>query len=80
MIPNTFFSVSGIMSGGERKKRITKEQAWEEAGSEFYQESYPGAIDELEAFQRDPNHLKTLLPSKQNRAAGKGCLCIFKYV
>lgn len=59
------------MSGGERKKRLTHEQAWEEAGSEFYQESYAGAQEDLEAFQRDPNHLKTLLPSKQNRGAGE---------
>ncbi|KAI5703961.1 transmembrane channel-like protein 7 isoform X2 [Diaphorina citri] len=57
------------MSGGERKKRITQEQAWEEAGSEFYQESYPGALEDLEVLKRDPNHLKTLLPSKQNRGA-----------
>uniref|UniRef100_A0A8D8UX85 Transmembrane channel-like protein 7 n=2 Tax=Cacopsylla melanoneura TaxID=428564 RepID=A0A8D8UX85_9HEMI len=57
------------MSGGERKKRLPQEQAWEEAGSEFYQESYAGAQEDLEAFQRDPNHLKTLLPSKQNRGA-----------
>jgi hypothetical protein len=67
------------MSGGERKKRITQEQAWEEAGSEFYQESYPGALEDLEVLKRDPNHLKTLLPSKQNRGAGKFIyFCFYK--
>lgn len=57
------------MSGGNKKKP-TKIQGWEEAGSEFYQESYPTDA-EFDAFQRDPNpkHLATLLPSKQTRAA-----------
>ena len=53
------------MSGGkERKTRSNKTQGWEEAGSEFYQESYPG---DLENLQRDPTVIATLLPSKQNR-------------
>ncbi|EFA00942.1 transmembrane channel-like protein 7 [Tribolium castaneum] len=58
------------MSGGGNKKKPTKTQGWEEAGSEFYQESYPTDA-ELDALQRDPNpkHLATLLPSKQTRAA-----------
>ncbi|XP_049781424.1 transmembrane channel-like protein 7 isoform X1 [Schistocerca cancellata] len=56
------------MSGGERKKRVSRGQGWEEAGSEFYQESYPADVD-LEALQRDPSHIATLLPSKQSRAA-----------
>lgn len=32
------------MSNGKEKKasRSSKAQGWEEAGSEFYQESYPG--------------------------------------
>lgn len=52
------------MSGGKEKKtsRSHKAQGWEEAGSEFYQESYPGDIDNV---QRDPSKLATLLPSKQ---------------
>lgn len=44
------------MSGGERKKRACdKGQGWEEAGAEFYQESYPAAIeaDLQQALQRD---------------------------
>lgn len=53
------------MSGGkEKKNKLTKVQGWEEAGSEFYQECYPG---DLENLQRDPLKLATLLPSKQNR-------------
>lgn len=55
------------MSGGERKKRTSRTQGWEEAGAEFYQESYPGDVD-LEVLQRDPSHIATLLPSKQCRA------------
>lgn len=54
------------MSGGERKKRASRGTGWEEAGAEFYQESYPGDAD-MEALQRDPHHIATLLPSKQNR-------------
>nr|CAD7404567.1 unnamed protein product [Timema cristinae] len=57
-----------VMSGGERKKRTSRGQGWEEAGAEFYQESYPADVD-LEVLQRDPSHLATLLPSKQSRAA-----------
>ncbi|KAJ8982380.1 hypothetical protein NQ317_005474 [Molorchus minor] len=56
------------MSGGGNKKKTTRSQGWEEAGSEFYQESYP-LDSEIEVLQRDPKHLATLLPSKQTRAA-----------
>ncbi|XP_060519239.1 transmembrane channel-like protein 7 [Cylas formicarius] len=55
------------MSGGERKKKNTRSQGWEEAGSEFYQESYPGDA-EIEVLCKDPKRLATLLPSKQTRA------------
>ncbi|KAG5896068.1 hypothetical protein JTB14_006857 [Gonioctena quinquepunctata] len=56
------------MSGGANRKKTTRSQGWEEAGSEFYQESYP--VDtEIEVLQRDPKQLATLLPSKQTRAA-----------
>lgn len=59
------------MSGGkDRKSRSSKTQGWEEAGGEFYQESYPADLDG--AMQRDPAAIATLLPSKQNRA-GKFC-------
>jgi hypothetical protein len=52
------------MSGGkEKKSRSSKTQGWEEAGSEFYQESYPG--DQMDNIHRDPSKLATLLPSKQ---------------
>ncbi|XP_063707804.1 transmembrane channel-like protein 7 isoform X2 [Culicoides brevitarsis] len=59
------------MSGGaksdRKSKSSSKTQGWEEAGAEFYQESYPG---DLEGLQRsDPSKLATLLPSKQNRNA-----------
>lgn len=54
------------MSGGANRKKTTRSQGWEEAGSEFYQESYPGD-SEIEVLQRDPKHLHTLLPSKQTR-------------
>lgn len=37
---------------------------WEEAGAEFYQESFPAGS---EWDQRDPAAIATLLPSKQNR-------------
>lgn len=60
------------MSGGERKKRGTdRGHGWEEAGAEFYQESYPVAIeaDLQQALQRDPSHIATLLPSKKSRVA-----------
>lgn len=40
---------------------------WEEAGGEFYQESFPTDLDGA-VITRDPTALATLLPSKQNRA------------
>ena len=58
------------MSGGERKKRGgDRGQGWEEAGAEFYQESYPAVMeaDLQQALQRDPSHIATLLPSKKSR-------------
>ncbi|KAL1518194.1 hypothetical protein ABEB36_001855 [Hypothenemus hampei] len=55
------------MSGGEKKRKGTRSQGWEEAGAEFYQESYPGDGD-IESLWKDPNRLATLLPSKQTRA------------
>lgn len=57
------------MSGGKEKKRA-KAQGWEEAGAEFYQESYPG---DVESFHRDPSKLATLLPSKQTRVGECHC-------
>ncbi|KAK2585214.1 hypothetical protein KPH14_009919 [Odynerus spinipes] len=59
------------MSGGERKKRgCDRAQGWEEAGAEFYQESYPAAIEaDLQQALRDPSHIATLLPSKKSRVA-----------
>lgn len=59
------------MSGGKdrKSKSSSKTQGWEQAEDEFYQESYPG---DLENFQRDPSAIATLLPSKQNRY-GKCC-------
>lgn len=60
------------MSGGERKKRgCDRGHGWEEAGAEFYQESYPAAMeaDLQQALQRDPSHIATLLPSKKSRVA-----------
>lgn len=59
------------MSGGGPKKKPPKGHGWEEAGAEFYQESYPTDA-EFDVLQRDPKHLATLLPSKQTR--GKWCL------
>ncbi|GJQ77862.1 hypothetical protein Trydic_g16115 [Trypoxylus dichotomus] len=57
------------MSGGANRKKSNRGQGWEEAGSEFYQESYPSNDVELhDVLQKDPKHLATLLPSKQNRA------------
>lgn len=55
------------MSGGKEKKasRLNKTQGWEEAGAEFYQESYPGEVENN--VHRDPSKLATLLPSKQTR-------------
>ncbi|KAI4478729.1 hypothetical protein M0804_011757 [Polistes exclamans] len=66
------------MSGGERKKRgCDRAQGWEEAGAEFYQESYPAAIeaDLQQALQRDPSHIATLLPSKKSRVATAKRIC-----
>ncbi|XP_037031442.1 transmembrane channel-like protein 7 isoform X1 [Bradysia coprophila] len=55
------------MSGGKDRKSKNKAQGWEEAGSEFYQESYPTDLEG--AIQKDPSAIATLLPSKQNRFA-----------
>lgn len=57
------------MSGGKDQHKIRGNKAaagWEEAGGEFYQESFPTDLDN--AMQRDPTAIATLLPSKQNRA------------
>lgn len=55
------------MSGGkDRRSKQGSKQGWEEAGGEFYQESYPA---DLEGMQRDPSKIATLLPSKQTRNA-----------
>lgn len=66
------------MSGGGGKKRTSRAQGWEEAGSEFYQERYPTTEVDLEALQRDPTRIATLLPSKQSRA-GKHCQNYYCY-
>ncbi|KAJ0170446.1 hypothetical protein K1T71_013817 [Dendrolimus kikuchii] len=61
------------MSGGNASKNKArsskKQEGWEEAGGEFYQELYPGGEQELfENLQRtDAAKLATLLPSKQAR-------------
>lgn len=59
------------MSGGEKKKRAGDHgHGWEEAGGEFYQESYPAAAMEADfqqAVRRDPSKIATLLPSKKSR-------------
>lgn len=58
-----------MMSGGKEQHKVRGNKAahgWEEAGSEFYQESFPTDLDG--AIQRDPAAIATLLPSKQNRA------------
>ncbi|XP_066148393.1 transmembrane channel-like protein 7 [Euwallacea fornicatus] len=55
------------MSGGEKKKKSARSEGWENAGSEFYQESYPGDGD-MEILWKDPKRLATLLPSTQTRA------------
>lgn len=57
-----------MSGGGINKKKPTRGQGWEEAGAEFYQESYPSTDAEFEVLQKDPKHLATLLPSKQSRA------------
>lgn len=57
------------MSGGKDQHKVRSKAAagWEEAGGEFYQESFP-TNDLDNAMQRDPTAIATLLPSKQNRA------------
>lgn len=65
LLNNLYFSHK--MSDSERKKRSQCIDVWEEAGSEFYQESYPGMEADLEAFQKNPNKLSTLLPSNKTR-------------
>lgn len=58
------------MSAGkdQQKARGNKvAHGWEEAGGEFYQESFPTDLDGA-VITRDPTALATLLPSKQNRA------------
>lgn len=57
------------MSGGDKNKKKARTQGWEEAGAEFYQESYPSIDTDFEVLQRDPKQLATLLPSKQTRVA-----------
>ncbi|XP_046400120.1 transmembrane channel-like protein 7 isoform X1 [Ischnura elegans] len=64
---------AGGGSGGPGGRR--QQQGWEEAGSEFYQESYPaaegglagadGGPGSVDALSRDPASIATLLPSKQ---------------
>lgn len=66
------------MSGGASKKKSARVQGWEEAGGEFYQESYPSTEVDFEAFHKDPSHLATLLPSKQTRA-GMWIYLLFLY-
>lgn len=66
--------------GGGNKRKPTKTQGWEEAGAEFYQESYPTDA-EFDAIQKDPKHLATLLPSKKNRAGQLGKILVpYKHV
>jgi len=67
------------MSDSERKKRSQCVDVWEEAGSEFYQESYPGMEADLEAFQKNPNKLSTLLPSNKTRT-GMREVIIFSFL
>lgn len=58
------------MSAGkdQQKARSNKvTHGWEEAGGEFYQESFPTDLDNT-VITRDPTAIATLLPSKQNRA------------
>lgn len=59
------------MSAGkdQQKARGNKvAHGWEEAGQEFYQESFPTGDLDGAVITRDPTALATLLPSKQNRA------------
>ncbi|XP_031630572.1 transmembrane channel-like protein 7 [Contarinia nasturtii] len=59
-----------MSSGKDQQKARGNKVAhgWEEAGGEFYQESFPTDLDGA-VITRDPTALATLLPSKQNRAA-----------
>lgn len=50
-----------------RGNKVAAGSLWEEAGGEFYQESFPTDLDGA-VITRDPTALATLLPSKQNRA------------
>lgn len=74
------------MSGGnsaKNKSRSSKRQeGWEEAGGEFYQELYPGnteqdLFDNLQTT--DAAKLATLLPSKQVRNS-KWALFYIEYI
>lgn len=67
------------MSAGkdQQKSRGNKvAHGWEEAGGEFYQESFPTDLDGA-VITRDPTALATLLPSKQNRAGNYLYDCSF---
>lgn len=66
------------MSGGAKKKGHRSE-GWEEAGVEFYQESYPTNPNDFDVLQHNPHHLTTLLPSKQTRAGVKVYFAIITY-
>lgn len=68
------------MSDSERKKRSQSIDVWEEAGSEFYQESYPGMEADLEAFQKNPNKLSTLLPSNKTRTGKKHNIHLIHFI
>lgn len=54
-----------MSTGKSGRSGRSKAQGWEEAGSEFYQESFPTDADGQ--VQKDPVPIATLLPSKQNR-------------
>lgn len=54
-----------VMSADKDRKRGNRAQGWEEAGEEFYRESYAGEFDIL---PKDPSRLTTFLPSKKNRS------------
>lgn len=67
------------MSAGkdQQKARGNKvAHGWEEAGGEFYQESFPTGDLDGAVITRDPTALATLLPSKQNRA---GMILIIRF-
>ncbi|CAB3362866.1 Hypothetical predicted protein [Cloeon dipterum] len=67
--------MSGSGGADRKSKKGNRAQVWEEAGGEFYQESYPGATTSTSnenadtadaAAHRDAAaHLATMLPSKQ---------------